>query len=79
MNNKGNKLMNYVVGYSLYAVKMIGFVAFLPFLLPAFLIVKLMGMDIMNLDGMGMEIIIMFAIAGALAIGTGFFFLGTLI
>ena len=51
----------------------------LPFILPAFLIVKLMGMDIMNLDGMGMEIIIMFAIAGALAIGTGFFLLGKFI
>ena len=63
----------------IYALKWAGIIAMLPFVLPVFLIVKLMGMDIMNLDGMGMEIIIMFAIAGALAIGTGFFFLGTLI
>ena len=63
----------------IYALKWVGIIAMLPFILPAFLIVKLMGMDIMNLDGMGMEIMIMFGIAGALAIGTGFFFLGTLI
>ena len=63
----------------IFVLKWVGLIALLPFVLPAFLIVKLMGMDIMNLDGMGMEIIIMFAIAGALAIGTGFFFLGTLI
>jgi hypothetical protein len=63
----------------IYALKWVGIIAMLPFILPAFLIVKLMGMDILNLDGMGMEIMIMFGIAGALAIGTGFFFLGTLI
>ena len=71
--------MNYVTDILVYIVKWVGLIAFLPFLLPAFLIVKLMGMDIMNLDGMGMEIIIMFAIAGALAIGTGFFLLGKFI
>ena len=63
----------------IFVLKWAALIAFLPFILPAFLIVKLMGMDIMNLDGMGMEIMIMFGIAGALAIGTGFFFLGTLI
>ena len=63
----------------IYALKWVGIIAMLPFILPDFLIVKLMGMDIMNLDGMGMEIIIMFAIAGALAIGTGFFLLGKFI
>jgi hypothetical protein len=63
----------------IFVLKWVGIIAMLPFILPAFLIVKLMGMDIMNLDGMGMEIMIMFGIAGALAIGTGFFFLGTLI
>lgn len=68
--------MKYVTEILVYVLKWVGLIALLPFLLPAFLIVKLMGMDIMNLDGMGMEIIIMFAIAGALAIGTGFFALG---
>jgi hypothetical protein len=68
--------MNYVTAVLVYIMKWVGIIAMLPFVLPAFLIVKLMGMDIMNLDGMGMEIIIMFAIAGALAIGTGFFALG---
>ena len=63
----------------IYALKWAGIIAMLPFILPAFLIVKLMGMDIMNLDGMGMEIMIMFAIAGAFAIGTGFFLLGKFI
>jgi len=63
----------------IYALKWVGIIAMLPFILPAFLIVKLMGMDIMNLDGMGMEIMIMFGIAGALAIGTGFFLLGKFI
>jgi hypothetical protein len=38
-----------------------------------------MGMDILNLDGMGIEIFIMFGIAAGLAIGTGFFFLGKFI
>jgi len=63
----------------LYVLQWAGIIALLPFLLPAFLIVKMMGMDIMNLDGMGMELIIMFAIAGAFAIGTGFFLLGKFI
>jgi hypothetical protein len=63
----------------IYALKWVGIIAMLPFVLPAFLIVKLMGMDILNLDGMGIEIFVMFAIAGALAIGTGFFFLGKFI
>ena len=40
---------------------------------------KLMGMDIMNLDGMGMEIMIMFGIAALFAVGTGFFLLGKFI
>ena len=71
--------MNYVTDILVYIMKWAGLIALLPFLLPAFLIVKLMGMDIMNLDGMGMEIMIMFAIAGALAIGTGFFLLGKFI
>ena len=68
--------MNYVTDILVYIMKWVGIIAMLPFILPAFLIVKLMGMDIMNLDGMGMEIMIMFGIAGALAIGTGFFALG---
>lgn len=68
--------MKYVTEILVYVLKWVGLIAFIPFLLPAFLIVKLMGMDIMNLDGMGMELIIMVAIAGALAIGTGFFALG---
>ena len=63
----------------IFALKWVALIAFLPFLLPAFLIVKLMGMDIMNLDGMGMEIMIMFGIAALLAVGTGFFLLGKFI
>ena len=60
----------------MYVMKWVGLIALLPFLLPAFLIVKLMGYDILNLDGMGVEIFVMFGIAGALAIGSGFFALG---
>ena len=71
--------MNYVVGYSLYVVKMIGFIAFLPFIAVAFLITKLLGGEPLSLDDMGAGFVIMCAIAAALAIGTGFFFLGTLI
>ena len=63
----------------IFALKWVALIAFLPFLLPAFLIVKLMGMDIMNLDGMGMEIMIMFGIAALFAVGTGFFLLGKFI
>jgi type III secretory pathway component EscR len=79
MNNKGNKIMNYVAGYTLYAIKMIGFVAFLPFIAVAFVITKLLGGEPLSLDDMGAGFMIMCAIAAALAIGTGFFFLGTLI
>jgi hypothetical protein len=63
----------------IYALKWVGLIALLPFLLPAFLIVKLMGMDIMNLDGMGIEIFVMFGIAALFAVGTGFFLLGKFI
>ena len=63
----------------IYALKWVGLIALLPFLLPAFLIVKLMGMDIMNLDGMGIEIFVMFGIAALFAVCTGFFLLGKFI
>jgi ABC-type Na+ efflux pump permease subunit len=75
MNNKGNKLMDYVLS----AVKMVAVVAMIPFLLPAFLITKMLGGDMFSLDGMGIGFVITALIAGAFAIGAGFFFLGTLI
>jgi len=68
-----------MINYLLYAVKMIGVIAFLPFLIPAYLIAKIMGADPFSLDGMGIGFLITVAIAGALAIGTGFFFLGKLL
>jgi hypothetical protein len=78
MNNKGNKLMNTVLGLAGYVVKMVAMVAMIPFLLPAFLITKMLGGDMFSLDGMGIGFVITAVIAGAFAIGTGFFFLGTL-
>jgi hypothetical protein len=68
-----------ITDYLLYAVKTVGVIAFLPFLLPAYLIARVLGIDPFSLDGMGLGFLITIAIAGALAIGTGFFFLGTLI
>ena len=68
-----------ITDYIFYAVKTVGVIAFLPFLIPAYLIAKMMGADPFSLDGMGIGFLITIAIAGALAIGTGFFFLGTLI
>jgi hypothetical protein len=68
-----------MINYLLYAVKMIGVIAFLPFLIPAYLIAKIMGADPFSLDGMGIGFLITIAIAGALAIGTSFFFLGKFI
>jgi hypothetical protein len=38
-----------------------------------------MGMDLLNLDGMGIEIFTMFGIAALFAVGTGFFLLGKFI
>jgi hypothetical protein len=63
----------------IFALKWVALIAFLPFLLPAFLIIKLMGMDLLNLDGMGIEIFTMFGIAALFAVGTGFFLLGKFI
>ena len=63
----------------IFALKWVGLIALLPFLLPAFLIIKLMGMDLLNLDGMGIEIFAMFGIAALFAVGTGFFLLGKFI
>jgi hypothetical protein len=79
MNKKGNKFMNHVMGYSLWAVKMVAIIAMIPFLIPAFLITKMLGGDMFSLDGMGIGFVITMLIAAAFAIGTGFFFLGTLI
>jgi ABC-type microcin C transport system permease subunit YejB len=67
-----------IMSYVMYAVKMIGVIAFLPFLIPAFFITKMLGGDMFSLDGMGIGFVITVVIAGAFAIGTGFFFLGTL-
>jgi hypothetical protein len=79
MNNKGNKLMNTVLGLAGYAIKTVAVVAMIPFLLPAFLITKMLGGDMFSLDGMGIGFVITALIAAAFAIGAGFFFLGTLI
>ncbi len=65
--------------YVTYAVKMIGVVAMIPFLIPAFFITKMLGGDMFSLDGMGIGFLITAVIAIVLAVGTGFFFLGTLI
>jgi len=67
------------MSYVMYAVKMIGVIAMIPFLLPAFLITKMLGGDMFSLDGMGIGFVITALIAGAFAIGAGFFLLGTLI
>ena len=63
----------------IFALKWVALIALFPFLLPAFLIIKLMGMDLLNLDGMGIEIFAMFGIAALFAVGTGFFLLGKFI
>jgi ABC-type Na+ efflux pump permease subunit len=78
MNNKGN-IMNTVLGLAGYAIKTVAMVAMIPFLLPAFLITKMLGGDMFSLDGMGIGFVITMLIAAAFAIGAGFFFLGTLI
>jgi ABC-type Na+ efflux pump permease subunit len=77
MNNKGN-IMKTILDLGAYAVKMVAMVAMIPFLLPAFLITKMLGGDMFSLDGMGIGFVITVLIAAAFAIGTGFFFLGTL-
>ena len=55
------------------------FVIIMPFMIPAFLIAKLLGADPLSLDGMGIGFLVTALIAAGLAIGAGFFFLGTLI
>jgi len=71
--------MNTILALGVYAVKWVGLIAMIPFLIPAFFITKMLGGDPFSLDGMGVGFLITAVIAGALAIGTGFFFLGTLI
>ena len=68
-----------ITDYIFYAVKTIGVIAFLPFLIPAYLIAKMMGADPFDMDGMGIGFLIVVLIAGALAIGTGAFLLGKFI
>lgn len=71
--------MNYVIGYTLYAVQLVGVIALFPFLAIGFVVVKLMGGNPMSMDGMGIDFVIMIITALIAAIATGAFLIGYLI
>lgn len=79
IDNKGNKLKNFAIGAVEFVWKAAWFVVIMPFMIPAFFIAKLFGVDPLSLDGMGIGFLVTALIAGGIAIGAGFFFLGTLI
>jgi len=79
MDNKGNKLKNFAIGAVEVVWKAAWAVIILPFIVPAFLISKLFGVDPLSMDDMGAGFVIMVLIAIGIAIAGGFFLLGTLI
>ena len=79
MNNKGNKLKDIAIGAAEFVWKAAWAILLAPFLIPAFLIVKLLGGNTFSLDDMGLGFMLTALIAVGLAIAAGFFFLGTLI
>jgi hypothetical protein len=68
--------MGRVIGYTLYAVQLVGVVAMLPFLALGFGLVKLMGGDPMSMDGFGTDFVIMVITALVAAIATAAFAIG---
>lgn len=54
-------------------------VIIMPFIIPAFLIVKLLGGEPFSMDDMGIGFMSMVVIAIGIAVGAGMFFLGTLV
>ena len=79
MNNKGNKLKDIAIGAAEFVWKSAWVILLAPFLIPAFLIVKLLGGNTFSLDDMGLGFMLTIMIAVGIAIGAGFFFLGTLV
>ena len=79
MNNKGNKLKTIAFNAFEFVWKAAWTILLAPFLIPAFLIVKLLGGNTFSLDDMGLGFMLTIMIAVGLAIGAGFFFLGTLV
>lgn len=71
--------MKYVIGYTLYAVQLVVFIAILPFLAVGFAVVKLMGGDPMSMDNMGIDFVIMVIVAIITAVAAGSFAIGYLL
>lgn len=59
--------------------KSVWMVIIMPFIIPAFLIVKLLGGEPFSMDDMGIGFMSMVVIAIGIAVGAGMFFLGTLV
>lgn len=79
MNNKGNKLKTIAFSAVEFVWKASWAILLAPFLIPAFLIVKLLGGNTFSLDDMGLGFMLTIFIAIGIAVAAGFFFLGTLI